>query len=84
MKYLIKFKKDWHVEWSDRKSNTVKLLFGKGEVIACNLDPDGPGSEEFEDKYGRCCEVFIPGGIDLWNVPMSYFDILVGDTSKFD
>lgn len=81
--FLIRFKKDWRVEWCNYPPelaghNSVTLTFKKGDVVSCHISPDGPGSEEYEEELGRCAELFLPGEIDLWNVPFSHFEILLG------
>jgi len=74
--HIIEFTEDYPVEWSDLHNGTVKLLYNKGDVTFCNLNPDGPGCEEFNEPV---CDIYLPGGIDLWNVPESCFRIIQGE-----
>lgn len=82
--HLIRWTKEYHVNWEHCRDplqgkEKVRLSFMPGDVLVCSLTPDGPGHEEYSDER---CEVFIPGKIDLWNVPENTFEILIGESTS--
>lgn len=80
--HIIRFKKDWRVEWegtNERAFGKITLSFQEGDVVSCIIYPDGPGSEELDYPV---CEVHIAGLIDFWNVPDDTFEVLVGQSPE--
>jgi hypothetical protein len=82
--HLIRFKEEYSVEWNSSSpdedpSGRLKVRYMPGDIVSCNIHPDGPGHQDFDFP---CSEVTIAGFLDLWNVPDSVYEVLIGETPE--